>query len=360
MKVVHIITSLGVGGAEKLLVNVANRQSVLYDVTIIFFKVDTLVNHFDSKINVIHIPLNIKIVRTLKKELYKIQPDIVHTHLTHADLFGSIAARKLEEIKLFTTIHNTKYRHNQLDYVYYFLYMGLFKFIVPKSRVIAISKSVEEILRSIIKLPSSRISLLYNTVSEYNRAVVDSKLIHKIKDDNRFKILFVGRLTLQKSVQTLIKAISNLPSEIKNEITVYIVGKGPLKDDLLELSKELKVDNIISFEGEKENPEPYFKNADIFVLPSVFEGLGIVLLEAFKYKVPVIASNIDGPSELIEDNTTGLLFEVENYEALSQKICELYVNSSLRKNLINNAYKKYSENFSPEIYMQKLNNIYFN
>ena len=127
-------------------------------------------------------------------------------------------------------------------------------------------------------------------------------------------ILFIGRLIMEKGVKYLIGA---MPVVLKEHPTarLIIVGEGPEKNDLMQLSKKLDVDKNISFKGELPNDElpGLYRNSDIFVLPSIVnkagdtEGLGVVLLEAMASKVPVIGSNVGGIPEVIKDGKTGML-----------------------------------------------------
>ncbi|GLB48136.1 glycosyltransferase [Neptunitalea lumnitzerae] len=362
MNIVHIITSLGVGGAEKMLVTVANRQAAKYNVTVIYFKVDDLVEEFTDEVTVIQVPLQKNIVSVLKSRLKEIKPTIVHTHLTHADLFGLLAAKGLKNVRTFTTIHNTKYRHNILDYGYYMLYILLFNVIAPKTRVIAISNQLEILIAKVFKVPAKRIKLLHNTVAETKQEsrVVSNEVVPEIfeKQAAKFKILFIGRLSKQKAVHNLLQAIAVLKAEVKEHTIAVIVGDGDLKADLLAESDRLEIADKVFFEGISANTPGYFKNSDIFVLPSIFEGLPLVLLEALKYGLPIIASDIEGPSELIKSGDNGFLFEKNNPDDLAEKIEHLYYNKNLRAQFSAKGIELFNDCFSPDIYIEKLEHIY--
>jgi len=361
MKIVHIITSLGVGGAERLLVNVANNLVLKNEVTVIYFKESDLVEDFDKRIKVIQVDLNFKALKQTKKILKDIQPDIVHTHLTHADLIGLLAARSLKNVKTFCTIHNTKYKHNFLDNIYYLIYIILFNVLSRKTQVFAISKKLIQIINKTLLVSKKRILLLYNIVSENPSKKTKEEILESLNvSPEAFKILFVGRLTKQKAVHTLIKAINDLDTKVKENIVVFIVGGGELLTSLQALTSELGLDNNIRFEGISNHVEDYYKIADTFVLPSIFEGLPLVLLEALNAGVPIISSNIEGPVELINNEKNGFLFECGNHIELAQKITQLYHDETLRNIFASEGQEVFTKNFKTSSYITKLEKTYLN
>ena len=133
-----------------------------------------------------------------------------------------------------------------------------------------------------------------------------------------------------------------------------------MKESLIKLSEDLDVSKIVQFLGEQKNINEYYLQADIFVLPSIWEGFGIVILEAFSAKVAVIASNIEGPAELIKNNINGLLFEPENYVQLSEKLTMLINNKKLRRRIANNGHKSFTKKYHIDNYVKKLNKLYEN
>lgn len=360
MKILHIITSLEVGGAEKLLVNVASLQAQKHEVTVIYFKVHKLAGEFDKKVNVLHIPIGVGVVSAIKKEIEKIQPDVVHTHLTHADLFGLIAAKgiKKRKFKTVSTIHSTIYRNNPfINKQYYNLYKLLYNSISPRTEVIAISKALQNHIHSTFKVPMERIKLLYNTVPMVKKSDMEEPAsIEKYKD--KFKILFVGRLTPVKSIDTLIKAVALLPYTIKQQVVVYIVGTGVLEDELKDLTQKMGLEDTILFEGMCKSADPYFRNANTFVLCSLSEGLPIVILEALKYGNPLITTRLAGPMELIEHEHNGLICNIGEPEGLAESIVRLYEDEKLRTTLSENAKDFYNKNLKPEVYIESLDKIY--
>ena len=137
------------------------------------------------------------------------------------------------------------------------------------------------------------------------------------------KIIFIGRLCEQKGIAYLFKAIAELnKKEIAIELTV--VGNGPLMQDLKELSYLIQIANIVNFTGrvDQETVFSLLTEHDIFVLPSLFEGFGIVAIEAMAMGLPVVVTRCGGPEDFV-DNSVGRIAEAGNAASLAQALQEL-------------------------------------
>lgn len=351
IKIFHVITSFGYGGAERLLVNVANEQSYNHNVTIIIFKKNyNLLCELNENINVVKLNFNLLIFYNLRQFLKKNQPDIVHTHLGHADLITMISSIGLSG-KYFSTMHNIYFKKNRVDNFYFLTYRLFSRTFAKKFHFIAISTSVYNHLLYTLKIDKHKIHLLYNAI-KLNK----DKNCHNINVNNKFNLLFVGRLTKQKNVELLINAIPILKTHIPN-IILNIVGEGVLKEKLAEIVSLLNINDRVRFFNFVDDPSPFFQKSDLFVLPSIFEGFGIVVLEAFNNCLPVLASDIEGPKELISDSINGFLFKSNDLDDLVYKIMYIYNNQYLLDNIKLNALN-FVKNFSIEVHVKNLNDIY--
>lgn len=347
MIIVHVITSFGIGGAEKLLLNVVNKQVENHKVYLVYFKKNNdLIPFVDKRVIIKNIPLSFSTKSKLKSFFNEINPHIIHTHLGHADILGFLAAKKTKA-KIFTTIHSTFFKKNFLDHIYFFLYRQLLKKIT-RIQIIAISKSVENLALKKFKVSKERIHLLYNAIPETN--------FNFNKNTKQYiNLLFVGRLSKAKSIETLLKSLIFLKDY---NFKLTIVGDGEMKEQLKLLSNKLKLGNKVNFVGKHNSTNIFYKEADIFILPSIWEGFGLVILEAFRSKTAVIASNIEGPAELVTSNENGLLFEPKNEKDLAIQIEKLINNPSLRNSLAENGYKTFSKKYHINTYLNKLQKVY--
>ncbi len=173
-------------------------------------------------------------------------------------------------------------------------------------------------------------------------------------------ILFVGRLSSEKGVETLIEAFKILLFNISKELTLKIIGEGPLKEHL---EKKIKSENIknVEFLGMLNHSETIevLKNAKFLVLPSIwYEMFPMVILEAFACGKSVIASNLGALVDIISDGRTGLLFEPGNSEELASKIRWLMENENILLEMGKNARTEFEEKYTPEKNFKLLMNIY--
>jgi glycosyltransferase involved in cell wall biosynthesis len=172
--------------------------------------------------------------------------------------------------------------------------------------------------------------------------------------DNAGYILFVGRLSREKGVLTLLKAIKG------RDVNLKIVGDGPLREEYEGFAKDNEIRNVI-FEGFKSGVElrDLFRGAAFILFPSeCFENAPMTIIEAFAYGKPAIASDIGGIPEMVIDNQTGLLFMPGNYLELREKINYLLENPSLIKKLGLQARKKVEEEYNADIHYKKLIEAY--
>jgi glycosyltransferase involved in cell wall biosynthesis len=150
-----------------------------------------------------------------------------------------------------------------------------------------------------------------------------------IETKSKFTIVSVGRLTEQKRFDRLIRVAARFKKE-NYDLTIKIIGDGELNEDLKNLSIKLETDDMVEFVGFVNNPFPFIKNADLMVLPSAFEGFGLVVVEAMALGIPVIATRTAGPTEILEENKYGLLSEHDD-ESIYQAIKKLIKDDALRE-----------------------------
>lgn len=187
--------------------------------------------------------------------------------------------------------------------------------------------------------------------------------IGREKEEKR--ILFVGRLVERKGVKYLIEAIKLLAEKYKN-LKLIIVGIGPDFEYLKHYVKSSDMEKVVVFKGRISSEElmEEYRNSDVFVLPAIIdskgdtEGLGVVLIEAMSFGVPVVASRVGGIVDVVLHEETGLLVEEKNVEELRDSIERLLVDKELKMKLIRNAYQHINKNFNWDSILDKLVTIY--
>jgi len=247
-----------------------------------------------------------------------------------------------------------------------FLYVfikPLVKLIWEKSfAVISNSQGLKEL--ALKTNPKQEISIIHNGIDaeQFVKSIKSESLkVHKVEssDDEKFKILCVTRITPRKGVKYLIEAFGEL-SQKNDNILLQIIGGGEGKNDLEKLAKELGVENKIEFTGliSHENLPSYFEKADVFVLPSLNEGMSNSMLEALASGLPLIATDTGGTKELIEEGTNGFIVKMEDSRDLADKIKILMRDENLRKRM-GEASRKKAETMSWEKVASQYIKIYY-
>ncbi len=175
---------------------------------------------------------------------------------------------------------------------------------------------------------------------------------------HRMRLLFLGGLTKKKGVFDLIRAVSLL-KERGTDVELHCCGKGDL-DRAEALCRELEISEQVVFPGWVcgSTKESEFEAADIFVLPSYFEGHPMVLLEAMASGLPSVATRVGGIPETLEDGEEGLLFEAGNIEGLVAALKSLCMDADKRRRFSNAAIKRVEQNFSAQTIQGELEYIY--
>jgi glycosyltransferase involved in cell wall biosynthesis len=270
--------------------------------------------------------------------------DISHSHFQ----LGSFAAVLLKFLGISKYSYRTAHIRKEWDNGKWtwFLNPIFIRLIFPKylDGEIGVSKAVVDYLkgRNIRNLDERKIHLIYNGIN-IQEIIESSNEIEKIEIPKTipkpFLIGSVGRLSEQKGYPYLIEAMKFVSMKI-NYVTLIIVGEGELRDELLELTKTLNLTDQISFLGLKNNVPSIIKNCDLFVLSSLWEGLPTVVMEAMVCSVPVIATDIPGTRELIDNGKTGFLVKPLDVAELANMIIKVLKDEKLRRSVTSNAFKR--------------------
>lgn len=282
------------------------------------------------------------------KKIKKIQPDVLNL----SERFSSYFPSKLDMMKIFTT-HNCDAFEFYRDFSYEYNILNMLFFDIKKKCeasvmlnsdiVIALNKSIEEHLYS---TGFNKLAIIPNAINCE---------LYKNNGDSNY-ILYAGRLNKLKGLDYLLEAYS----KIETSHRLIIIGKGPEENRLKEYVKLLNLNNKVDFVPwvTQEKLREYLSKCTVFVLPSLFETFGIVLLEAMASGKPVIASDIMGPKDIILNGINGILFEKGNIEELKRAIERVLHSEHLRSELGTKARLEVENNYSFQIVAKKLLNTY--
>ncbi len=324
MKVLHVINSLAIGGAEKLVVDsLVYYKNELEQVDLLALKKTK--KNFEERV-----PNNTKIDFLTNKSIYspililKIIPylkkyDIFHVHLFPA-LYWVVLAKLISfsKVKIVYTEHSTenKRRKNKiLKYLDRFIY-GKLDFIG------CISEATKHNLENHLNNRNKNISVIFNGIDlkDFVNSEDNSNNSYDFFEKDSFILIQVSSFRVQKDQKTVIRALQLLPEKIK----LILVGDGNLRASNEELVKELNLQNRVKFLGIRNDIPMLMQYADVCILSSLYEGFGLAILEGMASKKPSIASNVDGLREIVENY--GLLFEQGSEKQLSYQIMKLYQN----------------------------------
>ncbi|MBC7319130.1 glycosyltransferase family 4 protein [bacterium] len=347
-KILYLLPYFGVAGTEIHTLELAKFLKDDYQILVVapYGKGINLLKENDISYKEI-IPLTFANIRRYKKILKCIieefDPNIIHVHGAHELVY--ISKSIAPNIPVIFTCHGYATFLPFIDY-------KISAFINKRwgDKVIAVSNYEKE---NLIKagLPIDKITLIYNGISE---TLEKRELPIKLEG---FIIGTAARLTKSKGIRYLIEAFSYLYDKYRG-INLVIIGDGEEREKLEESAKKLNVKDRTFFLGALPNARFYFRDFHIFVLPSLFEALGIVILEAISQKVPVIATNIGGIPEIIEDGKTGLLVPPKDSLTLARAMEKLIKNKELREYLGEEGNKRYKERFTLEAMVIKTKEVY--
>ncbi|WGM03805.1 glycosyltransferase [Arsenophonus nasoniae] len=189
---------------------------------------------------------------------------------------------------------------------------------------------------------------LYKNVKKTPKEVIDNKItyiknpcplsVYNQESENK-TVVYIGRVTKEKGIDVLIKSWAKID---KKDWTLKIVGDGIDKKEFIHLSEKLKLKNIIFLE-QTNNVEYHLKNSTISVLPSLFEGFGLSIIESMSQGAIIISTKTDGGKKLINHHDNGLLVEISDIDDLAEKLIIAIESKELRRKLRENAYIKVKE-----------------
>jgi glycosyltransferase involved in cell wall biosynthesis len=168
----------------------------------------------------------------------------------------------------------------------------------------------------------------------------------------------VGRFEPVKDQATFLRAMAILLKTYSNNIKAILVGDGPLREDLHAVTSKLKINEHVTFLGKRDDIPDLLRVMDIFVLPSISEGISNTILEAMASALPVVATDVGGTPEIVENGVTGLLVPKENPEIMARSLLELIEDQEKRKTMGQQGRKNAEKYFSIERMVDTYESLY--
>ena len=323
MKICLLVTGLQVGGAERQVVDLADifvRRG--HSVLLIVLTGDEKISPQSAEVKTICLkanksPFSLLVAYLRARAIIRdFSPDVVHSHMVHANIFARLLRLCTPMKRLISTAHNV----NEGGILRIFAYR--ITDWIPDISTNVSEEAVEAFIRK-GATKKGRMIAVYNGVDTEKFAFSDEART-RIRSqfqipDNAIMLLAAGRLHEQKDYPNLLAAFSRVLQK-RTDCFLYIAGEGPLEGKLKRLSIDLGVASNVSFLGVRNDIPDLMSAADIFVLASTYEGFSLVMAEAMSCEMPVVATDCGGVAEVVGD--CGYLVPVGNAPALAQKIEE--------------------------------------
>lgn len=354
MKVLQIIHGFWVGGAEVMCKNLLLSLKELghepvavslfpdrTDLSLQLEQAGIRVYYLDKKIG-LDVSMVPKLVRILRRE----RPHAVNSHLDCIK-YAVLAARLAGVKKVFHTMHSLaeKECEGRAQKIINTTYFKL-GFATP----VALSEEIRDSIAAFYGLKAERIPVIPNGIDLSQCVPKESYGVGETVE-----LIHVGRFDLPKNHVGMLRAFKLL-HDAHPQCRLTLVGDGDLRPRIEETIRDLGMEDWVALAGMQKNVYPYLTKADIFTLPSVYEGNPMSIIEAMGFGLPIAASNVGGIGDMVRHNETALLFEPKE-EAICAAWERLLESEALRRRLGENA-KKESLRFSAAQMAQRYAAIY--
>lgn len=322
LKVLQLIPTLDRSGAEKQMVMLAAglpRDRFKVEVAAL-----TRLGPLEAELKAAGIPVtligkNLKLdpfaLARLTRFVRRKKFDVVQTWIFAANVYGRIAAHRAKVPVVITAEMAVDLwkspNHFWIDR----------KLANWTTRVVGNSQAVSDFYRDTVGIPESKLAVIPSGIDNAEPPTIDRAAVRASlgATADGAVVIFVGRLAPQKAVDDLLKAL-DLLQHVMPHLQTWIVGDGPLREQLQSTSINYDLRGKTHFLGHRNDVPSLLEAADLLVLPSLYEGLPNVVLEAMRFRKPVVATAAPGTTEVVEDGVTGSLVPLKNPPALAQAI----------------------------------------
>ena len=326
MTIIHLTSTLGGGGAEQMVLQLAKQSNTTHK-TIVVSLSNTLialekrfkdhdieyhllgVNSFKNK----SLVNGLKQFKTIIGDLDNV---VIHCHMYHAVLFGMLFKLRHPKSKLIFTLHS-----NMLEFA-------------SRRLILFFTKPLR--FRDIIFSPKGKKWYLKQNAEIISNGVnfKDFDFGERSETFSVCNFLFIGRISHEKSPHRLIECAQQLLDQNINNFKIHVVGDGILKDDILKDIKNRNLENHVTLHGFQHDIKPFLAEAHCLVLPSLWEGMPVVIIEAAASKLPVIATPVGSIPDFLNDTNAyvteldkfheAMISVYKNYDLALQKATTLY------------------------------------
>ena len=362
INVLHIVEDLDVGGLEELfriIVTGLNREKYNIFVCCIEEGGQVAQELVESGIKVdilgmksYHNPFNIlKLVKYIKKR----EIDIIHTHMYFANSFGRIAAILAKTPIMISTAYSNYFEYKKRNILMERFLSGF------TDRIIAASDSIKEFTVKQEGIKPDKFKVIHDCASteKFSKKLDSTSIRKSLGIESGCPVVgCVARLDAVKGHAYLIQAAAKI-SKRNPKVKFLLVGDGPLRKELEDLTVNLGIKDKVIFAGTRRDIPEMLSAIDIFVLPSALrEGCPLSILEAMAMSKPVVASRLGGIPEEVSDGESGILVNPKDPDSLADAIIKLFSDKDMAKSMGLAGRKIFEEKFSKEVMLKKIETLY--
>lgn len=344
--ILHISRTMDIGGAERIVYQLSSDLKDEFDSVHVASTGGLWESELSAKGIQHHKILDIdsknpltvlKLLTSIRQIIKKNEITIVHTHHRMAAFY----------IRLLKLVH-PKLIHVYTAHNVFKDKLSLYGFALKNAKSVAVGEAVNKNLKEDVDITDSRV--IYNGVVLKE---TDDQ-VDEIISYSGIKLGCIARLSEQKGLTYLLDAMSLLTVK---DIRLFIVGDGELRNELENKVKELDLQDSVTFLGYRKDIVECINSFDFCVLPSVFEGFGLVAIEAFMNSKTLVATDIPGLNEVVT-NKNGILVPAKDPAALASAIDKLAMDATLRQELASQAKKDYENKFSYPLFLENYRELY--
>lgn len=360
-RILHIIKSLGRGGAERLLVSTIRMHSKEFEFDVIFFlsKRNQLQKDLEAlgcrvtclnSSNIFQILLKLPALSgIIKKQHY----DLIHAHLPWAGIMARMAG-KITDVPVVYTEHNIFRHYNQVTRFFSKLTFSW------QACVIAVSDEVASVVLEVVK-PAVRVKTIRNGVDtmEFKKGNFQVEELKKKLALPADAVIIgnVSSIRPQKRIDRWISIAKKISNQTPN-VFFLVVGGGATKDELEVMANVEVGEDKVLFTGQSSEPEQWMACMDIYLMSSDFEGLPVALLEAMSMECVPVVTSVGGIPTVLEDEKNGYLFKPEDEETAVKRIIELIQQPERISRMGLEARKSVAEHYGIERMVRELEEVY--
>ena len=356
------ITELNIGGAERIVEQLATRlPRDRYDVKVACLYAPEAVGADirAAGIPVIHLDMRSKLDLRAPYRLFRLLREqnihILHAHLFHANLLAATIGRLAQTPAIIATRHSVEMGGGHREWI---------NRLVRSSRdaVVTVSREVYEAEARRSGIDPGKLVMIPGGVKISDFDEVDQVLVKRLRDEwgiqpESYLIGTVGRFVEPKGYIYLLDTLVRLRGQT-SEVKALLVGGGALRPAMEEKAEALGLSDSVIFTGIRRDVPEILALLDVFVLPSLWEGLPIALLEAMAAGLPVVATRVGGVPEVVVDGVTGLLVPPRDPGALSEAVLTLLQAPDLRRKMGQAGQERVREHFSVERMVKQTEDLY--